>query len=206
MHTAPRVLLLSIALAALAPSLRAASADAPAAGAPAVRPGADAGKLAAEMGHGRPVVLHFWATWCGACEAEFGRLGALLKALPGRGVSVALVSIDDAATRARVPGELRRLGVSALPSVVLDAPDPAPVAAALGEPRWSGALPATFVFDAHGRKVASFLGATTAQRLGAAVRAASLPRRSGAAAKGRPPRGPGLGPSGGGPPPAPPKD
>jgi thiol-disulfide isomerase/thioredoxin len=162
----PRAVLVLLSLALVPPSARAA-------GAPAVRPAADAAGLAAEVGQGRPAVLHFWATWCTACEGEFGRLRGLLNALPGRGVAVALVSIDAKETRARVPAELRRLGVSALPSLILDAPDPGPVAAALREPRWDGTLPATFVFDARGKKVASFLGTTTRARLEKAVRAAS---------------------------------
>jgi hypothetical protein len=71
--------------------------------------------------------------------------------------------------------------VSALPSVILDAPDPAPIAAALREPHWDGTLPATFVFDARGRKVAAFLGSTTRARLEKAVRAAKRGADLGAA-------------------------
>jgi peroxiredoxin len=203
MPTLPRALVVSLALTLVPPSARAASLLAPAGGdppigvsargvpepgAPVVRPAADAAGLAAEVGRGRPVVLHFWATWCAACEGEFGRLRALLNALPGRGVAVALVSIDAAETRARVPAELRRLGVSALPSMILEAPDPAPIAAALREPQWDGTLPATFVFDARGRKVAAFLGTTTRARLEKAVRAASRRADLGAAnSSGAPP-------------------
>lgn len=161
---------LRVAVALLA-LLSSASLAAPPA-VPAARPAADAGKLAAEVSAGRPTVLHFWATWCGACEGEFRRLGPLLNALPGRGVAVELVSIDAAETRARIGPMLARLGVAGLPQAVLDAPDPEPVAAALGEPAWDGTLPATFVFDAQGRKVASFLGSTTRARLEKALRGA----------------------------------
>jgi peroxiredoxin len=150
----------------------AAHAEAPARE-PRVRPAADAGKLALEIGRGRPVVLHFWATWCDACEGEFARLHKLLNALPARGVAVQLVSIDAPETRAVVPAALAHFGVARLPSLILDAPDPAPVAAALGEPRWDGTLPATFVFDARGNKVAAFLGATKRAQLEKAVRDAA---------------------------------
>jgi thiol-disulfide isomerase/thioredoxin len=160
---------------AAAPSAAASAAPAPLAATapvPPARPAADAARLAVEAGAGRPAVLHFWATWCEACEDEFRRLGPLFNALPGRDVAVELVSIDAPETRARIAPMLERLGLARLPLAVLDAPDPAPVARALGEPKWDGTLPATFVFDARGKKVASFLGTTTRARLEKALRKA----------------------------------
>ena len=49
------------------------------------------------------------------------------------------------------------------------APEPEPVAKALQEPRWDGALPATFVYDVHQVKLASFLGTADPGQLEAAV-------------------------------------
>jgi thiol-disulfide isomerase/thioredoxin len=132
-----------------------------------VRPVADAGKL---VEAGKPAVLHFWATWCGACKEEFPRLRRTLLALPGRGVPVTLVSIDKPADRAKAERMLAQFKLSALPAVLLDAPDPDPVAAAVGEPKWDGTLPATFVFDSHGKLSKSFIGRTDARALEAAVR------------------------------------
>jgi thiol-disulfide isomerase/thioredoxin len=132
-----------------------------------VRPVADAGKL---VEAGKPAVLHFWATWCGACKEEFPRLRRALLALPGRGVSVTLVSIDKPADRAKAEEMLAHFKLSALPAVLLDAPDPDPVAAAVGEPKWDGTLPATFVFDARGKLLKSFIGRTDARSLEAAVK------------------------------------
>jgi thiol-disulfide isomerase/thioredoxin len=160
---------------AAAPSAAASAAPAPLAATapvPQARPAADAARLAREAGAGRPAVLHFWATWCDACEDEFRHLGPLFNALPGRGVAVELVSIDAPETRGRIAPMLERLGVARLPLAVLDAPDPAPVARALGEPKWDGTLPATFVFDARGKKVASFLGTTTRAQIEKALRKA----------------------------------
>jgi len=116
-------------------------------------------------------VLHFWATWCDACREEFPRIRKLLNALPARNIGVLLVSIDRPEKLEEVKRDLRRFGVSRLPAVVLDAPDPDPVAQAVGDPAWDGTLPSTFVFDAQGRLRKSFLGRTDPAALEAALRA-----------------------------------
>ena len=148
------------------------AAAVPAFGSPSipVRPVSDAPALAREVGHGRPAVLHFWATWCDACRDEFPRIRRLLNALPSRSIGVLLVSIDRPETIDLVERDLRRYGVARLPSVILDAPDPEPVAKAVGEPRWDGTLPSTFVFDSHGKLRKSFLGKTDPAALERALR------------------------------------
>jgi thiol-disulfide isomerase/thioredoxin len=136
-----------------------------------VRPVTEAAGLAREAGHGRPAVLHFWATWCDACRDEFPRIRKLLNQLPSRNVGVLLVSIDRPEQIEKVKRDLRRFGVSKLPAVVLDAPDPEPVAKAVGEPAWDGTLPSTFVFDSAGKLSKSFLGRTEPAALEEALRA-----------------------------------
>src|SRR5437868_9237105 len=42
----------------------------------------------------RPVVLHFWATWCDACREEYPALRQHLVQLPDRSAGVLLVSMD----------------------------------------------------------------------------------------------------------------
>jgi thiol-disulfide isomerase/thioredoxin len=118
----------------------------------------------------RPVVLHFWATWCGACREEFPALREELLHLPGKGVGVLLVSIDAPKDRAKAKEMLAEYRLSGLPAVLLDAPDPDPVVKAVGEPTWDGTLPATFVFDASGKLRKSFVGRTDPAALQAAVR------------------------------------
>ncbi len=135
-----------------------------------VRSIAAAPRLAAEIGHGKPVVLHFWATWCGACVEEFPRIRAELKKLSGRGIAVALISIDRPGDAAKVEEFLQRFQLQDLPAIILDAPDPEPVARAVGDLRWDGTLPATFVFDARAKLVKGFIGRTNAAELDAAAR------------------------------------
>lgn len=134
-----------------------------------VRPVGDAPRLVAEIGRGKPVLLHFWATWCAACREEFPRLRAKLVELDRRGVQVALISIDRPEDRAKAEEMLREYRLSTLRALLLDAPDPDPVARAVGDKKWDGTLPATFLYDARGKLRKSFIGATDPARLGAEV-------------------------------------
>ena len=134
-----------------------------------VRPVTDAPAIVRDFGQGRPAVLHFFATWCEACKEEFPRLKPALLGLPKRNVGVLLVSIDTPDKNAAVEEMLAHYDLKALPALLLDAPDPDPVAKAVGEKRWDGTLPATFVFDRHGKLVKSFIGRTDARALQAAV-------------------------------------
>jgi peroxiredoxin len=140
-----------------------------------VRPIADAPRLVAETAgeKPRPVVLHFWATWCTACREEFPALRPELLGLPKRGVGVLLVSIDRPDDGEKASKMLAQYQLAGLPAVLLDAPEPDPVAQAMGEPKWDGTLPATFVFDASGKLRKSFLGRADPAAVDAAVRAVS---------------------------------
>lgn len=134
-----------------------------------VRPVTDAPKLVREAGQGRPAVLHFFATWCDACREELPRLRPAFRALPRQNVGLLFVSIDTPDKNAAVEEMLARYELEGLPALLLEAPDPDPVAKAVGEKHWDGTLPATFVFDAKGKLVKSFIGRTDARALQAAV-------------------------------------
>ncbi len=86
---------------------------------------------------GAPVVLHFWATWCGVCEAAQGNLNAVARELP-------VLSVASQSGKApQVERYVREHGV--VPTVVID--DSGALAKRFGV----HAFPTTFVLDGEGR-------------------------------------------------------
>jgi peroxiredoxin len=60
----------------------------------------DGSEVSLDSLHGKRVVLHFWATWCGVCRQEFGALDAVRR---GLGPDEALVTIvADGEDRERI--------------------------------------------------------------------------------------------------------
>ena len=101
---------------------------------------------------------------------EFPALRPELLNLRERGVGVLLVSIDQPRDRQKAQEMLARYQLLALPAVLIDSPDPDPVLRAVGEPKWDGTLPATFVFDEKGKLRRSFVGRADPAALEAAIR------------------------------------
>lgn len=50
---------------------------------------------------GRPVLINFWATWCGPCEIEMPAIEAAYKDHQKDGLTVLAVAVDDSANNVR---------------------------------------------------------------------------------------------------------
>jgi thiol-disulfide isomerase/thioredoxin len=112
---------------------------------------------------GRPVIVHFWASWCGPCQKEAGELARLSGQLGGR---AALVGVDytDAAGSAR-----RFIARHGWHFPILADPD-----GHTGDAYGLAGLPTTFLVDADGRIVRRLTGPQTAAGLLRAIE--RLPR------------------------------
>jgi thiol-disulfide isomerase/thioredoxin len=129
----------------------AAVAGVPARPAPAPSPaGADAILAEVKKPGAGAVLVNVWATWCSPCREEFPDLLHVARELAPKGLRLVLVSVDFEGTEKATTEFLTSQGVD-FPTFVRTGKDEAFVDGL--EPQWSGAIPATFLYDADGKLV-----------------------------------------------------
>ena len=120
-----------------------------------------------ESHKGKVVLANLWATWCAPCRAEMPKLVALQKKLAAKGFVLVTVSADDEEKRAAALEFIRKNGVP-FPSYIRQTSDEEKFVNAI-DPKWSGALPALFLYDRKGVKAISFIGETPIATIEAAI-------------------------------------
>jgi thiol-disulfide isomerase/thioredoxin len=116
----------------------------------------------------KPLLVNYWATWCDPCREEFPDLVKVDAEYRPKGLDFIAVTLDDLADiKTGVPRFLRQMRAQ-MPVYLLNLSDPEP-AIKLVDPNWSGALPATFLYNAEGEVVYKSLGRIKVEELRAAI-------------------------------------
>lgn len=121
-----------------------------------------------------PLLINFWATWCAPCREEFPDLLKIQQDKSLGGYKFIFISLDDISEiETTVPLFLRTQPITKdITSYLLNASDP-DVAINLIDREWSGALPATVLFDAEGKLVFKHFGRIKPDELRAAIKKAT---------------------------------
>jgi thiol-disulfide isomerase/thioredoxin len=100
---------------------------------------------------GKAVVLNFWATWCGPCNAEMTMLAEIQRRYAGRSVVFIGASLDNRNTRAKIPAFIdgHQIGFPIWYGATLED---------MEDLDMGNAVPATAFLDAEGRIVSRIRG------------------------------------------------
>jgi thiol-disulfide isomerase/thioredoxin len=112
-------------------------------------------------------LVNVWATWCVPCREEFPDLLRLRRTYGARGLRLVLVNADFGDARDQALKFLGDQGVD-FPTLHKEQDDDTFIEALGGG--WSGALPATFVFDGGGKLVDSWEEKATYAELESKIR------------------------------------
>jgi len=96
------------------------------------------------------VLVNVWATWCDPCREEMPEVVRFYRNHRAGGLRLLLVSADDPASAPEVARFLAKLGADGARAFIKTGDDMAFINGL--DPRWSGALPASFLFDGVGRE------------------------------------------------------
>ena len=120
---------------------------------------------------GRPVLINYWASWCGPCRQEMPLLSAFAAEQAGNGIQVVGIALEE-----RDPAQAFLATVPVGFATAWEAPTPRDSSVALGNK--FGVLPFSVLVDGQGRLRARRIGAfTDAADLRAWVEQADLPAR-----------------------------
>jgi len=111
---------------------------------------------------GHPVIVNFWATWCGPCKLEMPWFQEFSAKYKGQGLEILGLSQDDGASPDDVAAAAKRIGVT----YTILMPDEA-VAKKYGGVDY---LPETFYIDREGKVVDVTAGAPSKDQMEALIR------------------------------------
>jgi len=107
---------------------------------------------------GRPLIINFWATWCGPCKEEMPDFQKLAASELGKDIEIIGIGIDNVANMSAFAD---KIGISY--TLLAGGPGGLDLLKALGND--AGGLPFTLVLGANGQAVMTRLGRVSYQEL-----------------------------------------
>ncbi|MBT8382733.1 MAG: TlpA family protein disulfide reductase [Ignavibacteria bacterium] len=105
---------------------------------------------------GKPLIINVWATWCAPCREEFPDLVRLADEYEDK-IDVVGISVDfPEELDSKIIPFLKKQGAS-FTNYVIKVIEPEDFINLLNK-NWSGAVPATFIYDEKGRQVKYLIG------------------------------------------------
>jgi peroxiredoxin len=101
---------------------------------------------------GKVLLINFWATWCAPCIAEFPEFVQIDKDYRSKGVRMVAISTDEKSDLEGAVVPFLKKQKAEFESFLSDSDDPQLLIDVVDK-NWSGALPATFVFDKQGKLI-----------------------------------------------------
>jgi thiol-disulfide isomerase/thioredoxin len=111
---------------------------------------------------GKPLIVNFWARWCGPCRKEIPQLTKIQDSYREKGIVVLGIALEEADAREAVADFAKAYDVN-YPIVLGDNRKTLWLMQILGNSR--GGLPFTVVIDAKGKLLSRKLGEITASEL-----------------------------------------
>ena len=101
--------------------------------------------------NGKPLLVNFWATWCGPCREEFPDLVKLDQEFKGK-IDFITISLDDPGEITTAVPEFLALMKADMPAYLLKTADESGVITSISK-EWRGGMPFTILYDAKGTAV-----------------------------------------------------